>query len=233
MRKPTAMIPATATADEDAEQGGLRTRRSRTISGSDSATVPIMNARTVPVGTPLCPAPRAIGMTPAALEYSGMPDHDGDGTAKGCPARRRWRRSPRGPAVDARARRRSRRAGRARLAQDVAVSSGAIWIRSSHVSAGGGVEDLAALGWSEDERLDPPLEAAAGRGDTRRRRRSSGPRRRSERSAGPEGAGTSMTTATSLTSGRGDEEGHRDPERDPGGDEADEDRDRACTSRTG
>ncbi len=51
-----------------ASSWGLRTRRSRIISGSESATTAIMNASSVPIGRPLSCSASTGGRMPAALE---------------------------------------------------------------------------------------------------------------------------------------------------------------------
>lgn len=65
---------------------GLSTRFSRIISGSDSATTAIMNASRVPMGSPASYRDCTSGMTPAALEYRGIPMRTATTTPSGLSA---------------------------------------------------------------------------------------------------------------------------------------------------
>src|SRR5664280_1512234 len=79
-------MPVATTPTNAASSWGLRTRRSRIISGRLSATTAIMNARRVPIGRPFSYKACTIGMIPAALEYSGTPMATATRTPKALPA---------------------------------------------------------------------------------------------------------------------------------------------------
>jgi hypothetical protein len=64
---------------------GFSTRRRMMASGRLKPTTDIMNAKTVPSDAPLSSRALTMGITPAALEYSGMPTSTEAGTLHQAP----------------------------------------------------------------------------------------------------------------------------------------------------
>ncbi len=74
------VIPTATTPMKTAMSLGFKTFRRMTISGKEMAMIDIMKASVVPRAAPFPMRASTMGITPAALEYHGIPNRTTAGT---------------------------------------------------------------------------------------------------------------------------------------------------------
>src|SRR6266568_1733347 len=198
-------MPTATTPTKAAMSGGRSTLRRMIVSGKESPMTAIMKASTVPSAAPFSRRAWTTGMMPAAFEYMGTPSRTAAGT-------------------DHRADRDSRHHVRPDLADDLAnglAPLGEAFFEELRLVVGGGLGGRQLV----DPRLDEALEAHAPEGPAcSDRDHEAGSQ--VERSDLPAKEPEEQDERHLVHHGRRDEKGERDAERDPGLDEADEERHR-------
>lgn len=85
MMVPMSMMPRVIVAKNLTRSCVLMTFLSMSASGNDNPTVAIMNAKAVPMETPLITSACTIGTTPTAFEYNGTATMVASGTVHHAP----------------------------------------------------------------------------------------------------------------------------------------------------